>query len=428
MSRNSSGNYSLPQAAFVAGTAIVATPVNSNFSDIATALTLSLPLDGSAAMTGPIKGFAGTPSAPGYMFASSPGVGFYLNEAESGMAIVIASTSVVLFTSASATNNFGTYWQFQHRFVGSVDFNGGVIFANGLSATVTISGDLIITKGLNVGFLATPTSNVIAIGDANFNWSNDGSNPLIAFDSGDLIRYNRTSNSYEAHIANVTTYSINSTSVQYTGYIRNPEQAAPSTPAANNVVMYVKDNSGTSRVYYKNSTGTEVPMGGPGGWEEISSFTVTASTASIVFSLSKVYSRLALCGVNMSGTADANRALLVEISDDAGATYETALQGGFGGFSGTVIGVMATNSSPMRESVLTAAANDLAFYIEFLMCHEAAAAKPFCGHAASFTDARGFFGSGQTAVCDDIDAMRVRWSTGTLIDAGILTLYGEIAR
>lgn len=50
-SRDGSGNYSLPQAAFTAGTTIESTKVNSNFSDIASALTASLAKDGQTTPT-----------------------------------------------------------------------------------------------------------------------------------------------------------------------------------------------------------------------------------------------------------------------------------------------------------------------------------------------------------------------------------------
>jgi microcystin-dependent protein len=51
MSRNGSGSYSLPEAAFVPNTAISSAAVNSDFSDIATALTGSLARDGQGGMT-----------------------------------------------------------------------------------------------------------------------------------------------------------------------------------------------------------------------------------------------------------------------------------------------------------------------------------------------------------------------------------------
>jgi hypothetical protein len=50
--RDGSGVYSLPEAAFAANTPAVASKVNSNFSDVATALTASVTRDGSGSMSG----------------------------------------------------------------------------------------------------------------------------------------------------------------------------------------------------------------------------------------------------------------------------------------------------------------------------------------------------------------------------------------
>jgi hypothetical protein len=51
MSRDGNGNYSLPEAPFVYDTVIDETAVNSNFSDIASALTASIAKDGQTAPT-----------------------------------------------------------------------------------------------------------------------------------------------------------------------------------------------------------------------------------------------------------------------------------------------------------------------------------------------------------------------------------------
>jgi hypothetical protein len=57
--RDGSGTYSLPQAAFTSGTTIESAKVNSDFSDIASALTQSVSKDGQTTMTGslPMGGF-----------------------------------------------------------------------------------------------------------------------------------------------------------------------------------------------------------------------------------------------------------------------------------------------------------------------------------------------------------------------------------
>lgn len=79
MPRNSSGTYSLPESPFTPNTTIQSSQVNSNFSDIANALTLSLATTGVSEMSGPILAASGTVSAPSITFVSSPGTGFYLS-------------------------------------------------------------------------------------------------------------------------------------------------------------------------------------------------------------------------------------------------------------------------------------------------------------------------------------------------------------
>lgn len=81
MPRGLTGVYTLPQPAFVAGTTILSSSVNSDLSDVATALTQSLATTGVSSMTGPIKAFSGTEAAPGFAWASDVDTGFYLSSA-----------------------------------------------------------------------------------------------------------------------------------------------------------------------------------------------------------------------------------------------------------------------------------------------------------------------------------------------------------
>lgn len=79
MPRGASGVYTLPIPAFIAGTTILSASVNSNYSDIATALTQSLATTGVSSMTGQIKAFAGNTAAPGMAWASDLDTGIYLS-------------------------------------------------------------------------------------------------------------------------------------------------------------------------------------------------------------------------------------------------------------------------------------------------------------------------------------------------------------
>lgn len=77
MPRNSSGTYTLPVAAFVAGTTIKSVDANSNNSDISTALTQSLATTGVSSMTGPVKLSAGSAAAPSLTLAADTDTGWY---------------------------------------------------------------------------------------------------------------------------------------------------------------------------------------------------------------------------------------------------------------------------------------------------------------------------------------------------------------
>lgn len=105
MPRNGSGSYSLPQSAFVAGTTISSAAMNSDLSDIAAALTGSLPRDGQAGMTGQLKIPDGSSPAPALTFSNEPNTGF--TRPSAGL-IVLSILGVQTFTF-SATGATGIF-------------------------------------------------------------------------------------------------------------------------------------------------------------------------------------------------------------------------------------------------------------------------------------------------------------------------------
>jgi microcystin-dependent protein len=104
MPRNGSGTYSLPQPAFVAGTVISSSAVNSDLSDIASALTGSLPRDGQAGMTGQFKLADGSTVAPSLTFLNELTTGF--NRPGAGLiGVDILGVQVGQFTSSGWSGN-----------------------------------------------------------------------------------------------------------------------------------------------------------------------------------------------------------------------------------------------------------------------------------------------------------------------------------
>ena len=102
MPRNGSGTYSLPQPPFVAGTVISSSAVNSDLSDIASALTGSLPRDGQAGMTGVLKLPDGSTTVPSLSFTNDLKTGFSRNVVNnvSQLGVSIAGANIGNFTSA----------------------------------------------------------------------------------------------------------------------------------------------------------------------------------------------------------------------------------------------------------------------------------------------------------------------------------------
>lgn len=105
MPRNGQGLYSLPEAAFVPGSTISSAAVNSDFSDIASALTDSIAADGQTPVSAPLKFPDGSSVAPAITFNTNTNDGFFHPSAGS---IGIALAGVQAFTITSVTASAGS--------------------------------------------------------------------------------------------------------------------------------------------------------------------------------------------------------------------------------------------------------------------------------------------------------------------------------
>jgi hypothetical protein len=117
----------------VAGTTILSASVNSDFSDIATALTQSLATTGVSTMTGQFKGASGSASAPGISFGSAVSTGFYLAGANQ-IGWSAAGTSAATFNADGSVT-----WGGAASWSGAVTFNGAATHAGALNINGTIS-------------------------------------------------------------------------------------------------------------------------------------------------------------------------------------------------------------------------------------------------------------------------------------------------
>lgn len=103
MPRDNNGIYSLP-VGYVAQAGEVIQPSQHNppLEDLAAAMSGSLPRNGAAPMTGPIKAVVGSASAPGYAFDTETGTGFFRKSAGI-IGIAVQGGEVATITSAGLT-------------------------------------------------------------------------------------------------------------------------------------------------------------------------------------------------------------------------------------------------------------------------------------------------------------------------------------
>lgn len=102
MPRNGLGTYFLPQSPFVAGTVISSAAMNSDLSDIATALTGSLARDGQTGMSGQLKLPDGALANPGLSFNNETNTG--LTRPSAGQIGVVINGAQVATFSATGIN------------------------------------------------------------------------------------------------------------------------------------------------------------------------------------------------------------------------------------------------------------------------------------------------------------------------------------
>lgn len=94
-------------------------------------------------------------------------------------------------------------------------------------ASISAAG-LNVTNGLNVGFATAPTDDALFVGDANFGLNfNSGTAPRITFDSGDLIKYTRSTNLYEFQIGSATEMQLDGSGLAITNGLNVGFTSAP---------------------------------------------------------------------------------------------------------------------------------------------------------------------------------------------------------
>ena len=156
MSRDGSGNYTLPLPSVVSGTAITAAWANTTLDDIEAELSDSLDRHGRGGMTVAFKNLDGTVSSPGISFTEDPGTGFR-RSATNVMNAVVDGTDIAKWYDDTGTGS-GSQRPFQiwdgAAYFSPIDRSsplGASTFASvGSRAASTVGNTLSVTAGLSI--------------------------------------------------------------------------------------------------------------------------------------------------------------------------------------------------------------------------------------------------------------------------------------
>lgn len=172
MSRDSSGNYTLPPGVnpVVDGTVIETDWANQTLDDLSGEVTDSLSRSGKGAMLAQFKAFAGTKLAPGWSWGLELTSGFYRFGA-GDIRFAMANSDIMIITSA------------------------------GIQITALTVNSLTTT-----GTVAAATFQV----DANYTFALNTGNPRITVDTNDYLSYNRATNQWMVFIGGVQVLIIQS--------------------------------------------------------------------------------------------------------------------------------------------------------------------------------------------------------------------------
>lgn len=99
--RNGSGTYNVPNV-FAPGQTISSAKENANFADIGNEITNSLPRDGQAGMTGPLRAIDGTLGQPSLSFNNETATGFR-RAAAGDVRLTIGGVDILQMTSSGLT-------------------------------------------------------------------------------------------------------------------------------------------------------------------------------------------------------------------------------------------------------------------------------------------------------------------------------------
>jgi len=413
MPRNLNGVYTLPEAPFENGTVIESSVMNSDLSDIATALTGSLNTLGTSFMTAPLEGSpTASNQSPSFRFADWLGTGFYITSGN----IRFAISSVLALDVDEASIN----WYKSHYFADTVTFLSDVYISGGIATSVSIAGDLTVLGNVAAGGASTLNGLYISNDETGIFLIEDENIPVISLADGAFIYYDRDNKNFVFNINDEIVFESGTTAniSHFYGTLGLSEQAVHASASANDAIFYARDNSGTSRVAYVDQNGRETFMGGPGQWELAGESSLTTSVGSVTFNLTKVYSRLVLNVMRLSCN-NGTGFLFANISDDAGVTLVSCRSV----LANLATDIFTTNGLSVYRSIGSAALNLRAE----INRADKTGPKQYFSLSGDTTQEETYYGVGQSASCGAVNTIVVANNVTNMV-AGTIQVWGLMAR
>jgi len=155
LARNGSGTYSLPEAAFVSGTVISSTAVNSDLSDIANALTASIAKDGQTVPTAnlPMGTYAHTGVGNASARTMYAAAGQVQDSAFTWCGTAGGTADALTLTPSPAITAYATGQRFAFKASSSANTGATTVAVSGLTAkavqlndTALAAGDIVANK------------------------------------------------------------------------------------------------------------------------------------------------------------------------------------------------------------------------------------------------------------------------------------------
>lgn len=251
MPRNGAGTFGVLNPIQV-GQLRSSSAVNGNFTDAGDELTNSLPLDGQAGMIGQFQAADGSLQEPGISFDLDRDTGFRRSASDEVKWVGGGSDRATMDANGKLT------------LAGALDVTGALIPTSGRFGPQVLAGTSAARATLRLS--ANDTSeHEIASYQAGSGAGAKGSLRLVGGGANDVVTMRfyvndvltfQWTNSLFTHEVD-TRFGASGIRGDTDGFLDFPEITAPSGPAANVSRLYARDDSGTTKLFYKDGAGSE---------------------------------------------------------------------------------------------------------------------------------------------------------------------------